>query len=139
MKMKQMMAAAMAAGLFTFGAAAAVSAAGIGFVNTNALMQAHPKMEKAQLDMRAAAQKAKAEFDEKSQGKSDAEKQQLANDLQKGLQEKEQSTIGPIIKDIQAAIQQVRKDKGLDIVVDQAVVIDGGVDITPDVGAKLAK
>ena len=139
MKMKQMMTAALAAGMLTFGAAAAVSAAGIGFVNTNALMQAHPKMEKAQLDMRAAAQKAKDEFDQKSQGKSDAEKQQLANELQRGLQEKEQSTIGPIIKDIQAAIQKVRQEKGLDIVVDQAIVIDGGIDITPDVGAKLAR
>lgn len=139
MKMKQIMAAAMAAGMLTLGAAVTASAAGIGYVNTNALMQAHPKMEKAQLDMKAAAQKASEEFNKKSQGKSDAEKQQIAADLQKGLAEKEKSTIGPIIQDIQKAIQQVRQEKGLDVVLDQSSVIDGGVDITSDVGAKLTK
>lgn len=139
MKTKQIMAAALAAGLLTFGAAAGASAAGIGYVNTNALMQAHPKMEKAQLDMKAAAQKASQDFDKKSEGKSDQEKQTIVNELQKTLQEKEKATMGPIIQDIQKAIQQVRKEKGLDIVVDQGIVIDGGVDITPDVGAKLAK
>lgn len=139
MKMKQIMAAAMAASMLTLGAAVTASAAGIGYVNTNALMQAHPKMEKAQLDMKAAAQKASEEFDKKSQGKSDAEKQQIAAELQKGLADKEKATIGPIIQDIQKAIQQVRQEKGLDVVLDQSSVIDGGVDITPEVGAKLTK
>lgn len=47
--------------------------------------------------------------------------------------------MGPIVKDIQKAIQQIRQAKGLDIVVDQAVVIDGGVDITAEVGQQLVK
>lgn len=47
--------------------------------------------------------------------------------------------MGPIVQDIQKAIQQVRQQKGLDIVIDQAVVIDGGVDITSEVGQMLAK
>ena len=45
-------AAAITAGIITFGAMASASAAGIGFVNSGALLQAHPKMEKVQLDMR---------------------------------------------------------------------------------------
>lgn len=139
MKTKQLMAAALAAGMLTFGAAAGVMAAGIGYVNTNALMQAHPKMEKAQLDMKAAAQKAQQDFEKRSAGKTDEEKQQIASELQKTLAEKEKSTIGPIIQDITKAIQQTRQEKGLDIVIDQASVIDGGVDITPDVGQKLTK
>lgn len=73
MKMKQIMAAAAAAGMLTFGAAFGASAAGIGYVNTNALMQAHPKMEKARLEMRTAAQKAEQDFESKSAGKSDQE------------------------------------------------------------------
>lgn len=139
MKMKQIMTAAAAAGLLVFGSAMGASAAGVGFVNTNALMQAHPKMEKAQLDMKAAAQKAQNDFQKQSDGKSDTEKQQIANNLQKSLAEKEQATMGPIIQDIQKAIQQVRQEKGLDIIVDQAVVIDGGVDVTSEVGQKLTK
>ena len=50
--------AAVAAGMIAFGAMFSASAAGIGYVNSNALLQAHPKMQKAQLDMRTAAQKA---------------------------------------------------------------------------------
>ena len=108
MKMKQIMAAAAAAGMLTFGAAFGASAAGIGYVNTNALMQAHPKMEKARLEMRTAAQKAEQDFESKSAGKSDQEKQQIAAELQKGLSEKNASLMGPIVKDIQKAIQQIR-------------------------------
>lgn len=139
MKMKQIMAAAAAAGMLTFGAVMGASAAGIGYVNTNALMQAHPKMEKARLDMRAAAQKAEQDFAKQSEGKTDAEKQQIAAELQKKLGEKNSSLMGPIVQDIQKAIQQVRQQKGLDIVIDQAVAIDGGVDITSEVGQMLAK
>lgn len=139
MKMKQIMAAAAAAGMLTFGAAFGASAAGIGFVNTNALMQAHPKIEKARLDMRSAAQKAEQDFQQQSQGKSDAEKQKIAADLQKQLAEKNSSVMGPIVQDIQKAIQEVRQAKGLDIIIDQAVVIDGGIDCTAEVGQKLAQ
>ena len=51
--------AALVAGVMMFGAIGSVSAAGIGYVNSAALLQGHPKMEKAQLDLRNAAQKAK--------------------------------------------------------------------------------
>lgn len=55
-------AAAITAGIITFGAMASASAAGIGFVNSGALLQAHPKMEKVQLDMRTAAQESTGKF-----------------------------------------------------------------------------
>ena len=62
-------AAAITAGIITFGAMASASAAGIGFVNSGALLQAHPKMEKVQLDMRTAAQKAQAQRRQERSGK----------------------------------------------------------------------
>lgn len=49
--------AAVAAGMIAFGAFFSTSAAGIGYVDTNAALQSHPKMQKAQLDMRQAVQK----------------------------------------------------------------------------------
>lgn len=58
MKMKHAAVAAAAAGMLAFGSVFGVSAAGIGYVNMNEVMQSHPKMEKAQLDMKAAVQKA---------------------------------------------------------------------------------
>ena len=131
--------AAVAAGMIAFGAMFSASAAGIGYVNSNALLQAHPKMQKAQLDMRTAAQKAEESFKSRSAGKTDQEKQQIATELQKEMDQKERAAMQPILSDIMKAIQQVRQEKGLDIVLEQGAVVDGGVDITKDVTAKLAK
>lgn len=131
--------AAVAAGMIAFGAFFATSAAGIGYVDTNAALQSHPKMQKAQLDMRQAVQKAQENFEKRSQGKSDQEKQQIMTEIQKEMNQKESSTMQPIFNDVRKAIQQVRQEKGLDIVLEQGAVVDGGVDITKDVTAKLAK
>lgn len=131
--------AAVAAGMIAFGAFFFTSAAGIGYVDTNAALQSHPKMQKAQLDMRQAVQKAQENFEKRSQGKSDQEKQQIMTEIQKEMNQKESSTMQPIFNDVRKAIQQVRQEKGLDIVLEQGAVVDGGVDITKDVTAKLAK
>ena len=120
--------AAVAAGMIAFGAFFSTSAAGIGYVDTNAALQSHPKMQKAQEN-----------FEKRSQGKSDQEKQQIMTEIQKEMNQKESSTMQPIFNDVRKAIQQVRKEKGLDIVLEQGAVVDGGVDITKDVTAKLAK
>ena len=131
--------AAVAAGMIAFGAMFSVSAAGIGYVNSNALLAAHPKMQKAQLDMRTAAQKAEETFKSRSAGKTDQEKQQIATELQKEMDQKEKSTMQPILSDIMKAIQQVRQEKGLDIILEQGAVVDGGVDVTSAVAQKLSK
>ncbi len=131
--------AAIAAGMIAFGSMVSVSAAGIGFVDTNAALQSHPKMQKAQLDLRNAGQKAQQNFESRSQGKSDQEKQQIFAEIQKELNQKESSTMQPIFNDVRKAIQQVRQDLGLDIILEQGAVVDGGVDVTKDVIAKLAK
>lgn len=130
---------AVAAGMIAFGAFFSTSATGIGYVDTNAALQSHPKMQKAQLDMRQAVQKAQENFEKRSQGKSDQEKQQIMTEIQKEMNQKESSTMQPIFNDVRKAIQQVRQEKGLDIVLEQGAVVDGGVDITKDVTAKLAK
>jgi outer membrane protein len=138
MKMKKA-AAVVAAGLISLGAMVPAFAAGIGYVNSNALLQAHPKMQKAQLDMRTAAQKAQDNFKSRSAGKTDQEKQEIAMEIQKDLDAKEKSTMQPILNDIMKAIQQVRQEKGLDIILEQGAVVDGGEDVTAAVAQKLAK
>lgn len=131
--------AAVAAGMIAFGAMFSASAAGIGYVNPAAVLQAHPKMQKAQLDMRTAAQKAEETFKSRSAGKTDQEKQQIATELQKEMEQKERATMQPIYSDVNKAIQQVRQEKGLDIILEQGAVVDGGVDVTSAVIQKLAK
>ena len=117
-------AAAITAGIITFGAMASASAAGIGFVNSGALLQAHPKMEKVQLDMRTAAQKAQENFNSRSAGKSDQEKEQIAQEIQRDMAAKERTAMQPIL---------------LDVILEAGAVIDGGTDVTSEVGAKLTK
>lgn len=131
--------AAVAAGMIAFGTMFSASAAGIGYVNSNALLQSHPKMQKAQLDMRTAAQKAEETFKKRSAGKTDQEKQQIAMELQKEMDQKERSAMQPILSDIMKAIQQVRQEKGLDVILEQGAVVDGGVDVTSSVVQKLTK
>ena len=80
--------AAVAAGMIAFGAFFSTSAAGIGYVDTNAALQSHPKMQKAHLDMTQAVQKAQENFEKRSQGKSDQEKQQIMTEIQKKLTRK---------------------------------------------------
>jgi outer membrane protein len=128
-----------AAGAIALGAAVSVSAAGIGYVNTSALLQAHPRMQKAQLDMRAAAEKAQQDFQKRAAGKTDQQKQEIATEIQRDLDTKERNTMQPILDDIMKAIQETRKEKGLDVILEQGAVIDGGVNVTSEVGAKLAK
>ena len=70
---------------------------------------------------------------------SDQEKQQIANEIQRDLNQEEQSTMQPILSDIMKAIQRVRQQKGLDIVLEQGAVVDGGIDITSEVSQQLAK
>ena len=131
--------AALVAGVMMFGAIGSASAAGIGYVNYEALMQGHPKMEKAQLDLRNAAQKAEETFKKRAEGKSDAEKQSVLQELQRELAVKQRAVIQPIQQDIIRAIQQVRKEKNLDVILESGAVIDGGSDVTAAVGSKLAK
>ena len=95
--------AAVAAGMIAFGAFFSTSAAGIGYVDTNAALQSHPKMQKAQLDMRQAVQKAQENFEKRSQGKSDQEKQQIMTEIQKEMNQKESSTMQPIFNDVRKA------------------------------------
>ena len=129
----------MAAGMIAFGAMVSASAAGVGYVNSNALLQAHPKMQKAQLDMRAAAQKAEETFRSRSAGKTDQEKQQIATELQKEMDQKEKATMDPIFSDVRKAIQQTRQEKGLDVILEAGAVLDGGVDVTSAAAQHLAK
>ena len=132
MKMNKKITAAVAAAMMAC-SAFSVSAAGIGVVNTNALFAAHPKMEKAQLNLKQAYQKAQDQF------KTDAQKQQLANNLQREFAQKERSEMAPIMNDIMKAIEQVRKDQGLDVVLESGNVVSGGMDITSAVAAKIVK
>ncbi|MDK8285657.1 OmpH family outer membrane protein [Dialister micraerophilus] len=138
MKMNKLV-AVVAAGMITMGAAVSASAAGVGYVNVAALLRAHPKFERAQLELQSTEQKLSADFEKNAKNKTPQQQQQLLGEAQRQLAEKQQSVMAPIQRDIVNAIKSVRKEKGLDIIIDQAAVIDGGEDVTAAVVQKVAK
>ena len=65
--------------------------------------------------------------------------EQIAQEIQRDMAAKERTAMQPILQDIRKAIQQVRQEKGLDVILEAGAVIDGGTDVTSEVGAKLTK
>ena len=135
--MKQKMIALALTGVFACGTMLTAAAAGIGYVNQQALMQAHPRMMKAQLTLKAETQKQQQKFDkEVVKLKDDNAKRDLYMKLQRELSEKEQELIGPIMRDVQKAIEKTRQEKGLDAILDRDAAVAGGQDVTVDVQKK---
>lgn len=134
---KQILTLALASAM-SVGAVIGASAAGVGYVNMDALMQAHPKMAKAELDIKAEYAKKHAQFEKELAAlKDDEAKIRLSEKYQRELAEKQHSLIDPLYKDVMKAIEKVRQEKGLDAVLDQGAVVAGGQDITAEVGKKL--
>jgi outer membrane protein len=118
-------------------ASAASSSSNVGVVNYQLLMQQSPDLPQAQQDMQAAVDQAKKDFESKSATMSDKEKQDYQNQLQQGLQVKNQQIKDALMKKIDDVIKTVSEAKGLSVVMDKANVVYGGQDITDDVGKKL--
>lgn len=82
-------------------------------------------------------QKLQQEFDSKSKNLSDTAKQNLFNEYQERLSNKENELLGEVLSKMQSAIDKVAIETGISIVVDKTAVHWGGVDITTQVLAKL--
>jgi outer membrane protein len=105
----------------------------IGVVNYQLLLAQHPDTAVAQQTINEAVAKAKSDFDTKSVNMSDQDKQALYQQLQQGLQQKNQELLGPISDKVIAAVKSVAEAKGLTVIVDKSSVVYGGQDITDDV------
>jgi len=110
--------------------AAGSASSTIGVVNYQLLVTQHPDSAKAQETMNAAIAQAKSDFDAKSATMNDQDKQALYQQLQQGLQQKQQELAGPIYDKVTAAVKSVSEAKGLTIVLVKGATIYGGQDIT---------
>ena len=73
------------------------------------------------------------DFDEKSDGMSDAEKERLFADMQLQFNQKRLSIEKEAEDQVTNAVKSVASKRGLSLVVDKAAVIYGGTEITKDV------
>lgn len=141
MKLKKQFAALAVVGMMSIVAATSTFAAGVGYVNFDALVQAHKNFPKVSAQMQSAIKNANEEFNKKAPAmKTDQEKQALGKQLAQNLNKLENSLITPIEKDVVAKVEAVRKEKDLTCIVAQGSIIAGAenaVDETADVGKLL--
>ena len=121
------------------GIASAAGSSAVGIVDQQQILSQHPDAQNVQTQMNAAIQEVQKDFEEKSAGMSDQEKQDYYQQCQQRLQQKQQELVDPIMKSVEEAIQKVADAKGLSVVMDKALVIYGGQDITQDVINRLTK
>lgn len=121
------------------GIASAAGSSNIGVVDYRQIMGQHPQLQTADSEMKQAVEDAQKEFEEKSAGMGEQEKQEYYMQTQQRLQQKQQDLLEPIEKSVETAIKGVADAKGLSVVLDKSTVVYGGQDITQDVIKKLSK
>ncbi len=123
----------------TGGVASAASSSNVGKINYQQVLMQHPDNQTVDEQFKAAVQEIQKDFEEKSQGMNDQEKQEYYQQCQQRVMQKRQELLDPIQKSIEAAVKAVADSKGLSVVIEEGAVVYGGQDITQDVINKLSK
>ena len=119
--------------------ASAASSSSVGVVEYDRIMIQHPSMQSLDDQLKAAIDEIKKEFDEKSAGMNDQEKQDYYIQCQERILQKREELLAPVIASVDAAIKTVADKRGLSVVLAKAAVVYGGQDITQEVIAQLNK
>ena len=121
------------------GIASAASSVNVGVVDRDAILSQHPDGKNFQTQMNAAIEEVQKDFEEKSKGMTDQEKADYYRQCQQRLAQKQSELMEPILKSVDDTIKKVADSKGLSVVIEKAVVVYGGTDITQDVISRLTK
>lgn len=92
-----------------------------------------------QKKIKTLADEMQKDFDAKSAGMSDEEKEKLFADMQQQFNQKRMAVEKETEDTVTNAVKSVASKRGLSLVVDKAAVIYGGTDITKDVSDSLAQ
>ena len=121
------------------GIASAAGNSAVGVVDREQILTQHPKAADVDNQMRTAITEVQKDFEEKSAGMNDQEKQDYYRQCQQRLEQKRIELTDPILKSVDDAIKSVADSKGMSVVIDKVAVVYGGADITQDVIKKLGK
>lgn len=119
-------------------AQAAASESAIGVINYQQVLSQAPDLQKVRETMQNEIQAAQKDFDEKTKGMNDQEKQRYYDQTRERLANREKELMDPVIAKIEAAIKKIADKKGLSVVVDKQTVVYGGVDVTDEVAKAVA-
>ena len=110
----------------------------VGIVDFLYLVNNHPNTSAANAALKTEQEQIRKEFETKSAGLSDQDKQALDRQLGQKMEQKRQELLKPIMDSINMAMKTVAAEKSLAMVVHKNSVALGGQDITADVLAKLS-
>ena len=121
------------------GGIASAAGSNVGVIDQQQVLSEYPDAQSIEDQMNAALDEIKKDFDAKSGGMSDQEKQDYYKQCMQRAEQKRQELVEPLIKSVDEAIKKTADAKGLTVVIEKAAVIYGGQDITQDVIKNLTK
>ncbi|WP_408955996.1 OmpH family outer membrane protein [Natroniella sp. ANB-PHB2] len=109
----------------------------IGYLNLEEVYEVHPEVVKANQSLEKEAQALQNEFQQKMSQLDPEEDQEQMQQIQQQFQQQftqlQQGEMEEIERKIQPDLDQVRQELGLDLIVNQEVVVNGGQDVTEEV------
>lgn len=111
----------------------------IGVVDYGVLFNQHPDIPEANKALQAENEQAKQEFESKSAGLSEKDKQELDQQLGQRVEQKRQELLSGITAKIDVAIREVADAQGITVVLPKDATIYGGQNITINVLEKITK
>ncbi|MFQ9401368.1 MAG: OmpH family outer membrane protein [Dialister sp.] len=108
-----------------------------GYINMDNVLASTPAFIQAGRTVAAEQQRLQNEFNQKSKGMSQKEKEALAEKLNAQLAQKENQVLAPIQGKLRAAIEKAAKESDVDIIINGRDVIYGGIDLTEKVKANM--
>ena len=119
--------------------ASAAGSSNVGVVEYDQIMVQHPDMKNLDDQLRASIDEIKKEFDEKSAGMNDQEKQDYYMQCQERILQRREELLAPVVASVDSAIKAIADKRGLSVVLAKAAVVYGGQDITQEVIAQINK
>ncbi len=124
---------AVAAVLFMRQAPALGQSFSVGYVEMQVALNNHPRKVSSERALQEFFQAKQREFQERSKGMTAFQRQELDRQLQQQILEKRNELLGGLDKELRAAVETVAKQANVTVVLDRAVVLYGGTDLTESV------
>ncbi|TMI83821.1 MAG: OmpH family outer membrane protein [Bacillati bacterium ANGP1] len=105
----------------------------IGYVDMAKAVEGHPKKASAEAALKDYAQAQIADAQQRMKTMTPEQQAETRSKVNQDLVKKRQELLGPLEKDIRAAIEKVARSQGIAIVLSRDVVLYGGVDLTDQV------
>jgi len=109
----------------------------IGYVDMQRALDHHPQKASSERALQEFFQAKQREFQQRAKGMTPVQRQDLDRQLQQQFVQKREELLGGLDRDIRAAVEKVSRERGVSIVLDRAVVLYGGIDLTDAVIAQL--